>query len=257
MIGVCCAGIWSGISIIPAYSATADNRNTTVVPKTVAPKSASQNDSAQPGYLPSYPLPDAPSAQPDTDEDEAPGEIQWSSKKPSAGTSSAKRRTFEMGVPLRDGAFYIGDITARVTPSGSASVPNERLQQMLSPLLRPTAQEALKNMQAAADGHIALTTLQGAGFDITFDPGKVEMQINPTVEQRAVGHLSAGQGRESVTSANLTPPAVFAGYLNMRAGADYATHSFYDGDGTTPPVPPLNLLNGWSIAGLYNLMLAE
>ncbi|MEJ2117552.1 MAG: hypothetical protein P8Y36_06460, partial [Alphaproteobacteria bacterium] len=85
----------------------------------------------------------------------------------------------------------------------------------------------------AADGHIALTTLQGAGFDITFDPGKVEMQINPTVEQRAVGHLSAGQGRESVTSANLTQPAILAGYLNMRGGADYATHSFYSGEGTT------------------------
>jgi peptide/nickel transport system substrate-binding protein len=27
----------------------------------------------------------------------------------------------------------------------------------------------------------------------------------------------------------------------------------YDGDGTNPPVPPLNLTDGWSIAGLYNL----
>jgi peptide/nickel transport system substrate-binding protein len=28
-------------------------------------------------------------------------------------------------------------------------------------------------------------------------------------------------------------------------------------DGTEPPVPPLNLINGWSIAGLYNLTLVE
>lgn len=27
----------------------------------------------------------------------------------------------------------------------------------------------------------------------------------------------------------------------------------HDGDGTNPPVPPLNLTDGWSIAGLYNL----
>jgi peptide/nickel transport system substrate-binding protein len=31
----------------------------------------------------------------------------------------------------------------------------------------------------------------------------------------------------------------------------------YDGDGTEPPVPPLNLIDGWSIAGLYNLELVE
>ncbi len=31
----------------------------------------------------------------------------------------------------------------------------------------------------------------------------------------------------------------------------------YDGDGTNPPVPPLNLTDGWSIAGLYNLTLVD
>lgn len=31
----------------------------------------------------------------------------------------------------------------------------------------------------------------------------------------------------------------------------------HQGDGTNPPVPPLNLIDGWSIAGLYNLTLVE
>jgi peptide/nickel transport system substrate-binding protein len=31
----------------------------------------------------------------------------------------------------------------------------------------------------------------------------------------------------------------------------------HEGDGTDPPVPPLNLTDGWSIAGLYNLTLVE
>ncbi|MFO7632650.1 MAG: ABC transporter substrate-binding protein, partial [Caldilinea sp.] len=31
----------------------------------------------------------------------------------------------------------------------------------------------------------------------------------------------------------------------------------YDGDGTNPPVPPLNLGDGWSIAGLYNVTLVQ
>ncbi|MBN1313723.1 MAG: ABC transporter substrate-binding protein [Anaerolineae bacterium] len=31
----------------------------------------------------------------------------------------------------------------------------------------------------------------------------------------------------------------------------------HEGDGTSPPVPPLDLTDGWSIAGLYNLTLVE
>jgi peptide/nickel transport system substrate-binding protein len=31
----------------------------------------------------------------------------------------------------------------------------------------------------------------------------------------------------------------------------------YEGDGTNPPVPPLNLMDGWSVAGLYNLQLVN
>lgn len=31
----------------------------------------------------------------------------------------------------------------------------------------------------------------------------------------------------------------------------------FDGDGTNPPVPPLNLMDGWSVAGLYNLELVN
>ena len=31
----------------------------------------------------------------------------------------------------------------------------------------------------------------------------------------------------------------------------------HEGDGTNPPVPPLDLTDGWSIAGLYNLTLVS
>jgi peptide/nickel transport system substrate-binding protein len=31
----------------------------------------------------------------------------------------------------------------------------------------------------------------------------------------------------------------------------------HQGDGTNPPVPPLDLTDGWSIAGLYNLTLVK
>jgi peptide/nickel transport system substrate-binding protein len=31
----------------------------------------------------------------------------------------------------------------------------------------------------------------------------------------------------------------------------------HDGDGTNPPVPPLDMTDGWGIAGLYNLTLVK
>ncbi|HEX3052125.1 MAG TPA: ABC transporter substrate-binding protein [Aggregatilineaceae bacterium] len=31
----------------------------------------------------------------------------------------------------------------------------------------------------------------------------------------------------------------------------------YDGDGTNPPVPPLDMMDGWGVAGLYNLQLVN
>jgi peptide/nickel transport system substrate-binding protein len=31
----------------------------------------------------------------------------------------------------------------------------------------------------------------------------------------------------------------------------------HQGDGTTPPVPPLDMTDGWAIAGLYNLELVN
>jgi len=31
----------------------------------------------------------------------------------------------------------------------------------------------------------------------------------------------------------------------------------HEGDGTVPPVPPLDLMDGWSVAGLYNVTLVN
>ncbi len=197
----------------------------------------------QPGYLPRYPLPktfsSTPKPKPDPDpapataKEEAPGEIQWSSRKSGSGmkATGATARTVELTVPLRDGNFYLGDVAARIAPGDRVSVPRDRLLKMIAPILRPAALDTLKNL-SAPEGHLPLATIKSAGFDIVFDSGKVEMTINPTIEQRATGRLSAGHKRDQVISENLSAPAIFASYLNMRAGADYATHSFYDGEST-------------------------
>ncbi len=71
------------------------------------------------------------------------------------------------------------------------------------------------------------------GFDVRFDPAKVEMQFSPTVDQRATGKLSASGRQETVASENITAPAALAGYVNMRAGASYSSEPFIGAQGDT------------------------
>ena len=201
---------------------------------------------------PSYPLPKTPddakpatppappalaTAATPTPADGGTGEIMWSNA-PKGGASTAPAassshaRDVELTVPLRDGKFYLGDIDAHISAADDVSVPKERLAQVLTPLLRPEVLEALKRLPAS-DGNVSLDALKAKGFDIVFDPAKVEMQFDPTIEQRATGKLSAGSNREQVMSENLAKPAIFAGYLNMRAGADYSTQDLYRDEGAT------------------------
>jgi hypothetical protein len=85
---------------------------------------------------------------------------------------------------------------------------------------------------------VSLAAIKKKGLDTQFDSAQLELAINPTIEQRAVGKLSSGNGAESVQSENLAKPAIFARYVNMRAGADYSSQSFYGADGEPAPASP-------------------
>jgi outer membrane usher protein len=202
---------------------------TDAAPMTVpAPDSAGR----APGHTPSQ------AATPAPQNDAAPGEIMWSNKTAAltpAATDAAppinpSGRVIEMAVPMRDGQFYLGDIGARISPTDEISVAKDRLAQIAAPLLRGESLDVLKAMPDS-EGYLPLPALKEKGFDIQFDRAKVEMQFAPNLEQRATGRLSAGGRREQVRSENLAAPAIFAGYLNMRMGADYSSRPFHDEEG--------------------------
>jgi outer membrane usher protein len=164
------------------------------------------------------------------------GEILWSNKSaalPSgassdgSGTAGAIPRTVELGIPVRDGSFYLGDVAARISPQQAVSVSKDRLVQIATPLLRPAALDNLKAM-TDSDGYLPLTEVTQKGFDIRYDPGKVELQFAPGLDQRATRKLSAGARSEQVRSETAVQPAKVAGYVNMRAGADYYSQPFQD-----------------------------
>ena len=133
---------------------------------------------------------------------------------------------------MRDGTFYLGDVGARIAPDGAVSIPKDRLTQIATPLLRTAALDELKAIPDS-DGYLPLQAVKESGFDVQFDPGKVEMQFSPTVDQRATGKLSASGRHETVASENITAPATLAGYVNMRAGTSYSSEPFIGAEGDT------------------------
>lgn len=176
-------------------------------------------------------------------DDTPPGEIMWSTPPGGGGGGAAKTaslspgslglpgRPVELEAPVKDGKFHLGDVAVRIA-GNDVSIPKTRLLEVLKPILRAPAYDSL-NAIAEDGGYVHLAALSAQHFDIQFDPGQVELQINPTIEQRAQGKLSAGSKREQVTSENLAKPAIYAGFLNIRAGADYTTTTAFETEGTS------------------------
>lgn len=221
----------------PGEKQSADYRPPSAVPNSVkAASEPADPPSAEPApgeIMWSKPQNAAPASS-----DMDAGDIQWSN----AGADGAARsgvgrlnttgRTIELTMPLRDGAFYLGDVSARVSPADAISIPKDRLADMLAPILRAEALDIIKTI-SDTEGYLALADLNEKGLDFKFDPGTLEITFNPTIEQRATGQLSASNRRDQIISENLAEPALFAAYLNMRSGADYATQSFYSDEGTS------------------------
>lgn len=243
-IGICsatCFATMTPVLLVSATQAAAGSAYPTfeqtmpvesVIARPITTATSTQTALPKSNQPPTLPQPTEPSkANPlptATTPDSSEAEIQWSTPQGKAGNSASPNRAIEVMVPLRDGNFYLGDVSARISPQG-VSVPKERLLQIFAQLLRPATIETIKALPAS-DNNLSLTALKAAGFDIQYDEGKVEMQFNPTIEQRATGKLSLSAKRESAAE-DFSHPALFATYLNMRAGASYATQSFYANEG--------------------------
>ncbi len=214
-------------------------------PQAPAKVPASKTEVSETASLSSQQAPSPPAAKPvaaePAEDDVEPGEIMWL-RKPARGgpTKTASLspmnlgtpgKPMEMEAPVKDGKFHLGDVTVRIEGE-DVSVNKERLLEILKPLLREPALEKLKG--AASDGeYIKLASLSMQNFDIRFDTGQVELQVNPTIDQRARGHLSANNRGERIKSESLSQPAALSGYLNVRAGADYTTSKAFTTEDAT------------------------
>ncbi|MBI1385801.1 MAG: fimbria/pilus outer membrane usher protein [Rhizobiales bacterium] len=151
-----------------------------------------------------------------------------------AGRLNPTGRVIALPVPFREeGGGVLGEVVAKLNADDSVEVPKAAVLAAIADVVTPQT-VALVEALPDAGGHVRLAAFASAGLDVRFDPGALELVIAPTVDQRPAGAVDFSR-RRIPTSANLERPALWSGYLNLSAGADYLWDVERGEDGLTGP----------------------
>jgi outer membrane usher protein len=173
--------------------------------------------------------------------DAAPEErqINWSKKgsnapdRPTGNMESSAPAGFtDIGLPVKDGKFLLGQIAAKIVGESEPQLEKEGLGRVLKPILDPLFVQKIEWAPDQA-GYVSLDALRNAGLSTEFDKTRLELAVSPTVDQRIRGKLSADHALRVPRGETIAPPAAFAGYLNTRVGLGYQSEPFEDeGEGS-------------------------
>ncbi|MEZ5818629.1 MAG: fimbrial biogenesis outer membrane usher protein [Hyphomicrobiaceae bacterium] len=83
--------------------------------------------------------------------------------------------------------------------------------------------------------YMSIEEIRALGINLRFDPLANELRVEPTVEQRPTGDISAYNRDAMPISANARRPALFSAYLNMRGAVDYVSQTTRGEDGLESP----------------------
>jgi outer membrane usher protein len=157
---------------------------------------------------------------------------------PSAGAATAADarrqlnptgRDVTLTVPLKDGAFYVGDMPLAISADGQLSMPSDRLLSLVAPLLDAPAVGALRTALAGR-GVVSPEVVSSAGMTMTYDPRALELRMNIPPELKVVRSLQVTP-MDRMGLGSYVAPAGFSGYLNIRGSVDYVEQGFDEGFG--------------------------
>ena len=83
--------------------------------------------------------------------------------------------------------------------------------------------------------YMSIEEIRALGINLRFDPLANELRVEPTVEQRPIGDISAYNRGAMPISANARRPALFSAYLNTRAAVDYVSQTSQGETGAESP----------------------
>ncbi len=130
-------------------------------------------------------------------------------------------RTITLPVPLKDGATLLGDVIIRIGADDQVTVSKADLIERLQPTTSESIRTRLRSL-GETGGFVTLPALQAAGLQLTFDAGLQELRMALALEGRPTNDVSLRGTQASASTAILSKPATYSGYVNVTAGLDTA-----------------------------------
>ena len=109
--------------------------------------------------------------------------------KPVSSRLNPTGKVITMPVPFKDDGQTLGEVIIRINPDDTVMIPKAALVDKLTPILDKAALARLHGL-ADSNGQLTIADLKAAGFNISFDPGQLELRFSPNADQRPLGELS-------------------------------------------------------------------
>jgi outer membrane usher protein len=153
---------------------------------------------------------------------------------------------YRIVLSLKDGYRYIGDVMTTIPRAGTVTLDSEQVLNLLKPVLNGESHGALTRA-VVGQKEIGLDDFAKAGIKARYDSVQLQIVLDIPPGARQTQNLSvADLDREIV--GEVTKPANFSGYLNLRSSIDYVERGGETGIGQ-----PLVLMDG--AARLMNFVI--
>jgi outer membrane usher protein len=150
---------------------------------------------------------------------------------------------------LKDGYRYIGDVMAAISPDGTVALNSAQVLNLLKPLLNGESFEALTRA-LAGQKEAGLDDYAKAGIKVRYDSVQLQIVLDIPPGARLIQNLSVADLDHEIVG-EVTRPANFSGFLNLRGSIDYVERG-----GETGIQDPLVLLDG-AVRGAGTVLESE
>ena len=140
--------------------------------------------------------------------------------KPGRGKTNADAENIKIGIALKDGKFFLGDLPIEINNEQAVAIEKMTFMTLTANILKPELADKLKAIPASGD-YIRFAALRDIGLKLDFDVSQMTLTLSPTVEQRPKGSLSLTHKADDGTGDQLAKPANVSAYVNIHGGAQY------------------------------------
>ena len=146
-------------------------------------------------------------------------------------------KAYHIILSLKDGNRYIGDVLSTIPPDGNVALDSAQVLDLLKTVLNSQSHAALASA-IGGEKEVGLADFAKAGVKARFDASQLQVVLDVPPTLRPLQNLEvANLDREII--GEVSQPARFSGYLNLRGSVDYVERGSATGINQ-----PLVLLDG-------------